>query len=105
VVNLFWSSAGIYPVGTGISPFDFEARVKSAAKAGFKGFSFWHTDLEHILTGRSLGEVKRILDDNGLSTFEVEFIGTGSSRVRARRPRTSGSGGCLRCRSFSMLIM
>jgi sugar phosphate isomerase/epimerase len=74
LMSLFWSSSGIYPVGTGISPFDFEARVKSAARAGFKGFSFWHTDLEHILTTRSLGEVKRILDDNGLSTFEVEFI-------------------------------
>ena len=74
LMNLFWSSAGIYPVGTGISRFDFEDRVKSAARAGFGGFSFWHTDLEEILKTRSLGEVKRILDDHGLSTFEVEFI-------------------------------
>jgi sugar phosphate isomerase/epimerase len=57
-----------------VSPFDFEARVKSAAKAGFSGFSFWHTDLEAICATRPLSEVKRILDDNGLTTFEVEFI-------------------------------
>jgi sugar phosphate isomerase/epimerase len=73
-MNLFWSSAGIYPMESEISPFDFEARVKSAAKAGFAGFSFWHTDLEAICRTRPLREVRRILDDNGLSTFEVEFI-------------------------------
>ncbi|MEO6013617.1 MAG: sugar phosphate isomerase/epimerase [Devosia sp.] len=74
LMNLFWSSSGIYPVGTGISPFDLEARAKSAAKAGFGGLSFWHTDLEHVLATRSLAEVKAVLDDNGLTTFEVEFI-------------------------------
>jgi len=73
-MNLFWSSAGPYPMESEISPFDFERRVKSAAAAGFAGMSFWHTDLEHILQTRPLAEVKRILDDNGLTAFEVEFI-------------------------------
>src|SRR5665213_2686040 len=73
-MNLFWSSAGVYPMEEEISPFDFERRARSAAAAGFSGMSFWHTDLEHILKTRSLGEVKRILDDNGLGTFEVEFV-------------------------------
>ena len=74
LMNLYWSSCGLYPGEGEVSPFDFEARVKSAAKAGFAGFSFWHTDLDAILATRSLAEIKRILDDNGLSTFEVEFI-------------------------------
>jgi sugar phosphate isomerase/epimerase len=74
LMNLFWSSAGVYPMEAEISTFDFERRARSAAKAGFAGMSFWHTDLDRILETRSLGEVKRILDDNGLSTFEVEFV-------------------------------
>jgi sugar phosphate isomerase/epimerase len=74
LMNLFWSSAGIYPMESEVSPFDFEARVKSAASAGFGGFSFWHTDLEAICATRPVSEVRRILDDNGLTTFEVEFI-------------------------------
>jgi len=74
LMNLFWSSAGVYPMEAEISPFDFERRARSAAEAGFAGMSFWHTDLDRILETRSLGEIKRILDDNGLSTFEVEFI-------------------------------
>ncbi len=74
LMNLYWSSSGLYPGEGEISPFDFTARVKSAAKAGFAGLSFWHTDLEAICARRPLSEVKRILDDNGLSTFELEFI-------------------------------
>lgn len=74
LMNLYWSSCGLYPGDGEISPFDFEARVASAAKAGFAGFSFWHTDLDALLAKRPLSEIKRILDDHGLSTFEVEFI-------------------------------
>lgn len=74
LMNLYWSSCGLYPGEGEVSPFDFEARVKSAARAGFAGFSFWHTDLEAVCATRSLNEVRRILDDNGLTTFEVEFI-------------------------------
>ena len=74
LMNLFWSAAGIFPGEAEISPFAFEDRVKATAKAGFGGFSFWHTDLEAIGQTLSLGEIKRILDDNGISTFEVEFI-------------------------------
>lgn len=74
LMNLYWSAAGIAPGEGEISPFDFEARLKSAAQAGFGGLSFWHTDLEHILRTRSLGEVKSILDDNGIAAFEIEFL-------------------------------
>jgi sugar phosphate isomerase/epimerase len=74
LMNLFWSSAGIQPGQAEISPFDFVDRVRSAAKAGFSGMSFWHTDLDHICKKRPVAEVKRILDDHGLSTYEVEFI-------------------------------
>jgi sugar phosphate isomerase/epimerase len=74
LMNLYWSSAGVYPMEAEVSPFDFEARVNSAAKAGFAGFSFWHTDLAAILATRTLRDIRRTLDDNGLTTFEIEFI-------------------------------
>jgi sugar phosphate isomerase/epimerase len=74
LMNLFWSAAGVLPGEGEISPFDFVARARSAAKAGFGGLSFWHTDLDHILETRSLSEMKMILADHGITTYEVEFI-------------------------------
>jgi sugar phosphate isomerase/epimerase len=56
------------------SPFDFKDRVESIANAGFKGMGIWHADLEHILERRSLREMKQILDDNGITTIELEFL-------------------------------
>lgn len=74
LMNLFWTTAGIYP-GTGeISRFDFRDRVESAAKAGFRGIGVWHTDLEHILRNRTLQDMKLILDDNGIRYLELEFL-------------------------------
>jgi sugar phosphate isomerase/epimerase len=74
LMNLFWTTAGLFP-GTGeISRYDFKARVESAARAGFKGIGIWHTDLEHILYSRTLKEMKTILDDNGIKYVELEFL-------------------------------
>lgn len=74
LMNLYWSTAGIYPVTAEISPYDFRDRVESAARAGFTGIGLWHTDLEHILVHRSLREMKAILDDNGIKHLELEFL-------------------------------
>src|SRR6476660_5846733 len=74
LMNLFWSTAGIFPLTAEISPHDFEERVKSAARAGFKGIGIWHTDLEHICVHRTLKEAKTILDDNGIVYVELEFL-------------------------------
>jgi sugar phosphate isomerase/epimerase len=57
------------------SPFDFRERVESAARAGFKGFGIWHSDLEQVLRTRSLREMKQIVDDNGIKHIELEFLG------------------------------
>lgn len=75
LMTLYWTDAGIFPLTAEISPRDFEDRVKAAAKAGFVGIGVWHTDLEHILINRTLGEMKTILDDNGIKHVEVEFLG------------------------------
>jgi sugar phosphate isomerase/epimerase len=74
LMNMYWTTAGIPAGSGGISPIDFEVRVKSAAKAGFKGVGMWHTDLEHNLVSRSLREIKAILDDNGIKYLELEFL-------------------------------
>jgi len=56
-------------------PWDFKDRVEAAARAGFKGMGIWHADLENTLKKRSLKEMKKILDDNGIKHIELEFLG------------------------------
>ena len=60
LMNLFWTTAGVFPGQGEISRFDFKDRVQAAARAGFKGIGIWHTDLEHILQYRTLKEMKKI---------------------------------------------
>ncbi len=74
LMNLYWTTAGVFPGVGEISRFDFKDRVEAAAKAGFKGIGIWHTDLEHILCHRTLEEMKMILDDNGIKYVELEFL-------------------------------
>ena len=74
LMNLYWTTAGVFPGQGEISRFDFKDRVQASAKAGFKGIGIWHTDLEHILHNRTLQEMKRILDDNDIKHIELEFI-------------------------------
>ena len=74
LMSLYWTTAGVFPGRGEISRFDFKDRVEASSKAGFKGIGIWHTDLEHILQYRTLKEMKRILDDNGIKYVELEFI-------------------------------
>ena len=74
LMNLYWTTAGVFPGVGEISRFDFKDRVEAAARAGFKGIGIWHTDLEHILLDRTLKEMKMILDDNGIKHVELEFL-------------------------------
>ena len=74
LMNLYWTTAGIFPGVGEISRFEFKDRVEAAARAGFKGIGIWHTDLEHILHHRTLKEMKMILDDNGMKHVELEFL-------------------------------
>jgi sugar phosphate isomerase/epimerase len=72
----YWTIAGgaLPHTDREYSPFDFQDRVEAASKAGFKGIGIWHADLEHILEKRSLKEMKRILDNNGIKYLELEFL-------------------------------
>jgi sugar phosphate isomerase/epimerase len=74
LMNLFWTTSGIFPGDGEISRYDFKDRVEAASRAGFRGIGIWHTDLEHITLHRSLKEIKHILDDNGMKYVELEFL-------------------------------
>ena len=74
LMNLYWTTSGIFPGFGEISRFEFKDRVEAASRAGFKGIGIWHTDLEHTLQQRSLEEMKMILDDNGMEYIELEFL-------------------------------
>lgn len=73
----YWTITGdVDPGGSGqqYSPFDFRDRVEAISKVGFRGMGIWHTDLYHTMESRSLGEMKQILDDNGIAHLELEFL-------------------------------
>jgi sugar phosphate isomerase/epimerase len=73
----YWTIAGDVNPATGgreWSLFDFRDRVETISRVGFKGIGIWHADLEHILETRTLADMKRILDDNGIVHVELEFL-------------------------------
>jgi len=95
IAGCYWTLAGPVELGTGgreWSRFDFRDRCEEAARAGFSGIGLWHADLEHVLVSRSLGEMKQMLDDNGLACTELEFlcdwfVASGDARRRASDAR------------------
>jgi sugar phosphate isomerase/epimerase len=76
LVGLYWTVSGPVEVHIGRewSLFDWADRCAEASKVGFSGIGIWHADLEHVLETRSLAEMKKIFDDNGLRNLELEFI-------------------------------
>jgi sugar phosphate isomerase/epimerase len=77
LIASYWTIAGGADPHTDheYSVFDFKDRVEACARAGFNGFGIWHADLAYTLQRRSLAEMKRILDGNGMKYIEMEFIG------------------------------
>jgi sugar phosphate isomerase/epimerase len=75
ILGSFWTLAvGADPAGDQRCHYDFRLRVETAAKAGFTAMGFWHTDLVAILEKYSFPQMKRILDDNGITQIEVEWL-------------------------------
>jgi sugar phosphate isomerase/epimerase len=76
LVGLYWTVSGPVVVHTGRewSLFDWADRCAEASKVGFSGLGLWHADLQHVLETRSLQEMRRIFDDNGLRHIELEFL-------------------------------
>ena len=76
LVASYWTLAGGAEPHTDheFSKFSFQQRVSAAAEAGFTGFGIWHADLEHTLQSLSLRQMRRVLDDNGITYVELEFL-------------------------------
>jgi sugar phosphate isomerase/epimerase len=76
LLGLYWTVSGPVEVHVGRewSLHDLRDRCEHAARVGFSGIGLWHVDLEHVLETRSLGEVKELLDANGLRHLELEFL-------------------------------
>lgn len=75
LLGSFWTLAvGADPLGDARCLHEFGRRAELAAKAGFTGMGFWHTDLQYIRERHSFGEMSRILRDNGIVQIEVEWL-------------------------------
>ncbi len=75
LIASYWTFAGggLPHTEKEFSSFEFKERVEAIARAGFKGLGLWHADIAHVMKSRSLKEMKRILDDNGMQHVEIEF--------------------------------
>jgi sugar phosphate isomerase/epimerase len=75
LIGSFWTLAvGADPLGDQRCLHDFRTRVEIAAKAGFTGMGFWHTDILEIRKKYGFKEMKHILDANGIVNVEVEWL-------------------------------
>jgi sugar phosphate isomerase/epimerase len=75
IIGSFWTLAvGADPLGDQRCLHDFRTRVEVAAKAGFTGMGFWHTDILEIRKTYSFQDMKHILDANGIVNLEVEWL-------------------------------
>ena len=75
LLGSFWTLAvGADPLGDQLCRHDLRVRVEAAARAGFTAMGFWHTDLAEIRRKYTFAEMKRILDDNGITQVEVEWL-------------------------------
>jgi sugar phosphate isomerase/epimerase len=78
VIGLYWTISGPVEVHVGRewSLFDLRDRCAQAARVGFSGIGLWHADLEHMLgEGKTLAEMRALLDEYGLRHVELEFLG------------------------------
>ena len=75
LIGSFWTLAvGADPLGDQRCLHDFRTRVEVAAKAGFTGMGFWHTDILEIRKKYSFQDMKHILEANGIVNIEVEWL-------------------------------
>ena len=75
LLGSFWTLAvGADPLGDQRCLHDFRVRVETAAQAGFSGMGFWHADLANIRLRYGFAEMKAILEGNGITEVEVEWL-------------------------------
>lgn len=77
LASYFTLAGNVVPTsGNTVSPFLFRDRVEAAAKAGFRGFGFFDTDLLVVAARHGVDFVRAILLDNGMDHIECELQST-----------------------------
>ncbi len=75
ILGSFWTLAeGTAPTGPDVCARDIRTRIETAARAGFTGMGFWHTDIAAIKQHTSLADMRKMLDDNGIIHIEIEWL-------------------------------
>ncbi len=76
LLGLYWTTSGpvVVHFGREWSLFSWADRCAEARKVGFAGLGIWHADLEHVLETETLADMKKAMDDNGLTRLELEFL-------------------------------
>jgi sugar phosphate isomerase/epimerase len=75
ILGSYWTlGVGADPQGEQRCFHDFRVRVETAASAGFTAMGFWHADLQENRAKLGFPEMKRILDANGITQVEVEWL-------------------------------
>lgn len=75
LASYFTLAGDVYPFGpTEISPFSLQERAEVAAKVGWKGLGFAQADMTATVEKIGLKAANQILDDNGITHREIEFL-------------------------------
>ncbi len=93
LVASYWTISGDVFAGgpTEVSPFDFRARIETAAKVGYKGVGLALPDVMAVAGQIGFPAMKRILADNGMKYVELEILydwyAEGERRVKSDKMR------------------
>lgn len=72
----YFTIAGDHPPSraTGISPHPLRDRIEAAARAGYRGFGFYASDLAAALDHLTWADIRALLAGNGIRHVEVECL-------------------------------
>jgi sugar phosphate isomerase/epimerase len=75
LASYFTIAGDVHPIINDVpSPFAFRDRVETAARAGFRGFGLFHTDLPPVVARHGYDGMRAIFADNGMKWIEVECL-------------------------------
>ncbi len=76
LVASYWTLAGaVLPLADDVaSPFSLSDRARAASAAGWRGLGLHISDVAQCLREHSYGDMRRILEDNGIVHIELEAL-------------------------------
>lgn len=69
-----WSGDAAPGRGDETSPVDIVQRIEAVAAAGWAGLGLVHADLRHARDTIGFAELRRVIEGNGISLVELEFL-------------------------------